>query len=67
MLLALSIHPSRATDLVYPEQLLTQPAVPVMAYRDMFGNACSRLVAPQGSFTLRSDALIHDAGLPDAV
>ncbi len=65
MILMLSVHPSRAADLVLSDHLLTQPAVPVTAYRDLFGNWCSRLVAPQGSLTIRADALIHDTGLAD--
>jgi transglutaminase-like putative cysteine protease len=67
MILVLSIHSSRSADLVQPDHLLTQPAVPVTAYRDMFGNWCTRLVAPQGSFKLRSDALVRDAGEADVV
>jgi transglutaminase-like putative cysteine protease len=67
MILALSIHYSRAADLVRPDHLLTQPAVPVQAYRDMFGNWCSRLVAPQGGFSIRADTLVNDNGLPDTV
>ena len=35
MILALSIHYSRASDLVRPDHLLTSPAVPVTAYRDL--------------------------------
>ena len=52
MVLALSIHYSRASDLVRPDHLVTHPAVPVTAYRDLFGNWCSRLVAPpaEGNF-----------------
>ena len=45
MILALSIHYSRASDLLRPDHLVTSPAVPVTAYRDLFGNWCSRLVA----------------------
>ena len=67
MMLALSVHASRAADLVQPEVLRTQPAVPTTTYRDMFGNGCTRLVAPPGLFTLRSDAWVHDSGVPDAV
>ena len=52
MILALSVHYSRASDLVRPDHLVTNPAVPVMAYRDLFGNWCSRLVAPTGRFGL---------------
>jgi transglutaminase-like putative cysteine protease len=67
MILALSVHHSRAPDLVRPDLLFTNPAVPVTAYRDLFGNWCSRIVAPQGRFVLSTDALINDSGLPDAV
>ena len=37
MILALSIHYSRASDLVRPDHLVTTPSVPVSAYRDLFG------------------------------
>jgi transglutaminase-like putative cysteine protease len=67
MILALSIHYSRASDLVRPDHLLTNPSVPVAAYRDLFGNWCSRLVAPQGRFTLSTDAIVNDSGVPDVV
>jgi transglutaminase-like putative cysteine protease len=65
MLLALSIHPSRAADLVQPDQLETDPAVATASYLDLFGNRCSRLVAPPGRFVLRSDARVNDSGEPD--
>jgi transglutaminase-like putative cysteine protease len=67
MILALSIHPSRTPDLVRPDRLVTTPLVPVDTYRDLFGNTCSRLVAPPGRFVLSTDALVHDSGLPDVV
>ena len=67
MILALSIHYSRASDLLRPDRIITQPAVPMTAYRDLFGNWCSRIVAPAGRCTLSSDALINDTGLPDVV
>ena len=65
MMLALSTHPSRATDLVRPDDLETDPAVPTTRYLDLFGNRCTRLVAPQGRFVLRSDAVVNDSGAPD--
>ena len=67
MILALNIHYSRSGDLVYPDHLITQPSLPVTAYRDLFGNWCSRLVAPQGKFVMRTDALVNDSGLADVV
>jgi transglutaminase-like putative cysteine protease len=41
--------------------------VPVVTYHDLFGNWCSRVVAPQGRFTLSTDALVQDTGLTDTV
>jgi transglutaminase-like putative cysteine protease len=67
MILALSIHYSRSADLLRPDRLLTVPAVPATAYRDLFGNWCARLIAPRGRFVLRTDALVSDSGLPDVV
>jgi transglutaminase-like putative cysteine protease len=67
MILALNVHYSRSADLLYPDRLVTIPAVPVTAYRDLFGNWCSRLVAPTGLFLLRSNALLRDTGLADDV
>jgi transglutaminase-like putative cysteine protease len=67
MILTLSIHHSRASDLVRPDHLVTNPSVQITAYRDLFGNWCSRLVAPEGRFILRSDALVNDSGVPDVV
>jgi transglutaminase-like putative cysteine protease len=67
MILTLSIHHSRASDLVRPDHLVASPAVQITAYRDLFGNWCSRLVAPEGRFVLRSDALVNDSGVPDVV
>jgi transglutaminase-like putative cysteine protease len=67
MLLVLNIHYSRASDLVRPDYLVTYPAVPITSYRDLFGNWCGRIVAPAGRFTLTSDAVVTDSGLPDVV
>ena len=67
MILTLSVHYSRVSDLLRPDHLVTSPSVPVSAYRDLFGNWCSRLVAPQGRFVLSTDALINDTGAPDVV
>src|ERR1700712_2419919 len=65
MILTLHVHHSRASDLARPDHLLTTPAVPTAAYRDGFGNWCTRLVAPKGLFKVTSDALVNDTGLID--
>ncbi len=67
MLLSLNVHYSRASDLVRPDHLVTVPAVPITAYRDSFGNWCSRVVAPAGRFVLTTDAIVNDTGARDPV
>ena len=65
MILTLSVHYSRASDLVVPDHLITSPSVPLAAYRDGFGNWCSRIVAPAGAIRLSTDAIVRDTGEPD--
>src|ERR1043165_2898462 len=65
MILALNIHYSRASDIVVPDHMHTQPAVPIGGYRDGFGNWCNRLVAPQGQVRIFASAVLNDSGLPD--
>lgn len=67
MILALNVHSSRVSDLLVPDYLITSPSVPIRAYRDPFGNWCTRLVAPAGKLKLKTNALITDTGLPDPV
>ena len=67
MILTLSVHYSRASDLVVPDHLITNPSVPLAAYRDGFGNWCSRIVAPAGTIRLSTDAIVRDTGQPDKV
>ena len=67
MLLTLNVHFSRVSDLVVPDHMITTPSVPISAYRDSFGNWCSRLVAPVCEIRFSADAVINDSGLPDPV
>jgi len=67
MILTLHIHSSRVSDLIVPDHLVTKPSIPITAYRDTFGNWCSRIVAPQGEIRLSADVVVHDMGQPDAV
>ena len=67
MILMLNIHFSRASDLVVPDRMVTVPSLPIGAYRDSFGNWCSRIVAAAGETRITTDALINDSGLPDVV
>jgi transglutaminase-like putative cysteine protease len=67
MVLTLNVHYSRVSDLVVADHIITDPPIPITAYRDGFGNWCSRIVAPQGSIRVSTDALIKDSGEPDAI
>jgi transglutaminase-like putative cysteine protease len=66
MLLMLNIHHTRASDVIVPDCLTTNPAVPVAFYRDTFGNWCTRLVLPAGRTRLSASAIVNDSGLPEA-
>jgi transglutaminase-like putative cysteine protease len=67
MILTLNVHHSRISDLVRPDHMKTTPSVPMAAYRDKFGNWCTRLVAPAGHFGVTSDATINDSGEAEPV
>ena len=67
MVCLLNSHPDRAQDIRSPEQVVTQPSVPISVYTDMFGNICRRFVAPAGAFSMWGDGTIEDSGLHDPV
>lgn len=67
MVLVLNVHYSRASDLLIPDHLVSSPSVPVVAYRDAFGNWCSRLVAPAGKIRLSANGVVRDSGESDDV
>ena len=67
MLLMLNIHHSRASDIVVPDCLTTDPSVPMTFYRDGFGNWCTRIVAPAGRIRLSASAIVNDSGIPEPV
>jgi transglutaminase-like putative cysteine protease len=66
IILLVNIHDSRAHDIVIPDHLTTEPAIPVSAYRDAFGNRCNRVLAPAGRLRLTTDSVVRDSGLPDS-
>jgi transglutaminase-like putative cysteine protease len=61
------VHYSRVSDLVSRDDLVFDPPVPASAYRDSFGNWCSRIVAPRGRMRISADALVNDSGSADPV
>src|SRR6202140_234747 len=67
MTLMLSIDPARRGDLLSQHRIQFSPNIPSRDYVDMFGNTCTRIVAPAGLIEMRNDFLISDSGLPDDV
>lgn len=67
MLLTVNVHPSRSEDLIVPDRLQCEPAVPVHGYLDQFGNRCSRIVAPAGGIRLTASGVVRDSGAWDIV
>jgi transglutaminase-like putative cysteine protease len=67
MILTLSVHYTRASDMVRPDHMIIRPSVPMASYRDGFGNWCTRLVAPQGRVLITSEAVLNDSGQTDVV
>jgi transglutaminase-like putative cysteine protease len=63
MILMLTIHPSRLAD----HRIAFTPRTISHDYKDMFGNICTRILAPPGEIQIKSDFVIADSGLPDAV
>jgi transglutaminase-like putative cysteine protease len=61
----LHVHPSRQADLLEPDELKLDPAVPIAHYIDTFGNRCSRFVAPTGHIQLTGSTLVEDSGTED--
>ena len=67
MIFTLNVHFTRVSDLVGRDDLVVDPPVPMAAYRDSFGNWCTRIVAPKGSTRVSANALLNDTGVADAV
>ena len=67
MILNLNVHFTRVSDLVSRDDLTVDPPVPMAAYRDSFGNWCTRIVAPKGSTRIAADAVVRDSGAPDPI
>ncbi|HEY2009456.1 MAG TPA: transglutaminase family protein [Rhizomicrobium sp.] len=67
MLLQVHVRPEREPDLQVPESLGTTPYTPYSTYIDSFGNRCTRLLAPAGTFTLSNLFRIRDTGVPETL
>ena len=67
MVITLNVHFTRVSDLVGRDDLMFDPPIPMTAYRDSFGNWCTRIVAPKGRLRVSADAIVNDSGLPDVI
>jgi transglutaminase-like putative cysteine protease len=67
MILNVNVHFTRVSDLVGRDDLVFDPPLPMAAYRDSFGNWCSRIVAPRGRMSVTANALVNDSGATDIV
>jgi transglutaminase-like putative cysteine protease len=67
MIFNLNVHFTRVSDLVGRDDLVVDPPAPMAAYRDSFGNWCTRVVAPKGRMRISADATVRDNGIPDAI
>jgi transglutaminase-like putative cysteine protease len=67
MILTLSVHPSRISDLLTSNRMRIDPPVPANTYHDSFGNFCHVIRAPAGRLTVSADFLVQDSGAPDEV
>jgi transglutaminase-like putative cysteine protease len=67
MVLMLSIEPARVNDLLSEHRIQFSPNIASRDYVDMFGNTCTRIVAPAGLIEIRNEFRISDSGLPDDV
>jgi transglutaminase-like putative cysteine protease len=65
VIMMLSVHYTRVSDLERPDHILIEPSVPISGYRDGFGNWCSRMLAPAGAMRIATDTVIADTGLLD--
>jgi transglutaminase-like putative cysteine protease len=67
MIFTVNVHFTRVSDLVGRDDLVFDPPLPMAAYRDSFGNWCTRIVAPRGRMSVTANALVNDTGQTDLI
>lgn len=61
----LSVRPERWNDLQTAHRLVSDRAMGMEDYRDVFGNICTRMTLPAGRSTIACDFVIADSGTVD--
>jgi transglutaminase-like putative cysteine protease len=62
MIFTLNCQPQGNQQLIRPDVMRTEPAIPLYFHRDAFGNTCTRLEAPSGLFCVTADGVMEDCG-----
>jgi transglutaminase-like putative cysteine protease len=65
LILVVNVHHSRRSDILVADHPVSEPWLPIAAYRDAFGNQCHRVLAPPGRVRLSASGIINDSGRPD--
>jgi len=65
MVTLLNVHPSRNQDLLGSDEMQTDPKLELTYYTDVFGNRCTRFVAPAGRLRLSNSTVIQASDDPD--
>lgn len=67
MIFVTRIHETRVADIQGAEQFSMSPAMPMADYLDVFGNQCTRIIAPAGRLSVMADAVVSDSGSVDII
>lgn len=65
MIFTLQCQPHGRQQLVKPDVMRTEPAIPLFFYPDAFGNTGTRLEAPPGLLRVTADGIMEDCGAPE--
>ena len=63
MIFMLNSQPQGDQQLIRPDVMRTEPAIPLFFHRDAFGNTCTRLEAPIGLFCVTADGVMEELRL----
>ena len=66
MVLMLNAMPNASQRLVVPDHMNSDPRMPLLTHRDVFGNTCTRLDVPAGTIRIYTDGVLEDTGQPEA-
>jgi len=65
LVLMTSVRPERMCDLKSKHEIVTDPQLTAVEYRDGFDNVCTRMTLPVGQTQISCDFIIEDDGVPD--